>query len=342
LIILVQTNLEGHRAEYISHILNSKIASGMRFAIWVRDANLEALRSKYADTESIIAFEVGEVSSIKIQQLQAYEKIDRLIFLDGDAALKAMMRNLGSIRKIPTQGLLLRIAHPSLKAGPKASLSWLAKIGILMTISAVSNVRFSKLVFVHKRNLGVIGQVRDPLPTLRVANKNTSTKETRLYRVGVVGTLDPRKNIKIAVQATALLGDGYELRLSGEVTESYKEELNRLISEQSHIRLLDAILTEDQMTAEIADLECFLVLQSTNAPSGTLLRALSQGVPVVVAGSRILKRAKRHYPDMIILSRLNSKAVARGIEKTRNLSRHQNSIMPSPEDFTLDLLGEKL
>lgn len=343
MIILVQTNLEGHRAEYISHLLSAKQAIGVNFGIWVRDATVEELRQKYAQINSVVAFASGEFSTYGLSQLEAQEKIDRLIFLDGDASLKTMLRNFASLRKVRTQALLLRFSPPSIANGWLPILKWILKVVSIGIIHAVSKAQFSRLVFVQKSRLGFLGQVRDPLPQIpetAIAPLLRVKKEP--YKVGVVGTIDPRKNIQLAAESVAMLGMEFELRLSGEVTPTYKSELNELISQHSQVKVLDAILTEEEMTSEIAILECFLVLQNTNAPSGTLLRALSQGVPVVVGGSRILRSAKKHFPDMVVLVSLNSNSVSQGILKTREMSRHKNSLMPTPQDFASDLIGEKI
>jgi glycosyltransferase involved in cell wall biosynthesis len=195
-----------------------------------------------------------------------------------------------------------------------------------------------RLVFIRKRKLSLLGQVRDPLPKTELSTRSSKKNGTTKF-VGIVGTLDERKSIDLAVRAIKVLGVSYQLNLVGQATESFRPELNRLTSNFSRVRVKDKFLTESEMSREIAALDCFLVLQKINIPSGTLLRALDAGIPSVVGGARVLKVAGVEFQDSITWTKLRVGDVAGAIEVAVNSRPRVVSSIPGPSDFAEDLLG---
>ena len=158
-------------------------------------------------------------------------------------------------------------------------------------------------------------------------------------KVGVVGTLDPRKSIELAISAVEKLGEGFELHLVGKVASHFEEELKNLTKDKSFVHLKPGLLSDQELDARIMELDCFLVLQQTNAPSGTLLKALRFGVPVVLGGAKVLRTAAREYPRNVVWTSLTPSQVAISIKKALSKKATPISNLPSAEHFAEDLLG---
>jgi hypothetical protein len=158
-------------------------------------------------------------------------------------------------------------------------------------------------------------------------------------RISIIGTIDPRKSIDEAIIAVRELGPGHQLWLSGRVSESYLDKIHRQIKIHSFIHLEDHHLSEDTMQTSFAETDVFLCLQKTNAPSGTLLRALAAGVPTVLAGARVLRSACAIYPKNVIWSSLNSRSIADSIRLALELDAKPIGNLPKPMDFAEDLMA---
>ena len=340
MLVIHQTNLDGHRAEYVEHILNWANQRGMESMIWIESAKLEDLRSRFPPTSLSQLRRVGQISRKVLYELNLDPAKTKIVFLDGDNALQFASNNFLRFRGYKSYFLLLRANRP---VGALQIVPWikfLAKISLAAVFSASPVLSVKKLVFLNRRSQEFLRGVRDPLYTKSAPASTTVIKNRQhLVKVGVVGTLDPRKSIDLAIKAVEKLGDGFQLHLVGKVSKDFEVELKNLTKDKSFVHLRPGLLSEQELDARILELDCFLVLQQTNAPSGTLLKALSFGVPVVLGGAKVLKPAAKKYLGNVTWTRLHWEDVARSIQQAVSKKATPISDLPNAQHFAEDLLG---
>jgi glycosyltransferase involved in cell wall biosynthesis len=205
-------------------------------------------------------------------------------------------------------------------------------------IEILSVASIKKMVVLEKSKRKMFGQVRDPLMKPTWSANDSFTYNSDRKSIGVVGTIDPRKSIDLAVQALEHLGPKFHLKLSGEVTPEYSKDLEILMNQNPKIHLDNRHLSEKEIVEAISSLSCFLVLLQGNLPSGTILRSLSLGVPVVVGGAKVLQKVVAAYPDLAVWTELNPEAIAQSVAKAVQMARIPALGLPTPSDFSEDLL----
>ena len=336
--IIFQTNLHGHRAEYVHHVLDSEHLRFEKFVVWVKDCQAEEL-DQFKGSQRVTRVLSGPFSVEKLKDVLVDKETDSVIFLDGDNELKSVIRIAGKIPGLRTIALMMRLNPPS-KIKIRPGLIWAGKFLVCFLLDRIPGVSIRQLVFLVKPKVSIFGSVRDPLPkSLKSQTPYSSPPHSGKFKIGIAGTLDPRKNIELAIQAASNLGIDYVLTLAGQVTSTYKEKLFGLIRRQDNIVVRDELLSNEDLNEEIRSSQCFLVLQNMNAPSGTLLRALSLGTPIVLGGAKTLRKAAILFPESVIWTELDPKSLSDAILKTKTMCKNPVLALPTPEDFTLDLLG---
>lgn len=337
MIVLIQTNIHGHRAEYVDHAISWAGELGHGALVWIKQATLEEAKDRFPLSNVVRDVRVGDFTASDLRRLIKMRQVNRLVFLDGDLELTFALRTFWQLMKLKTVFLLMRMNFPSSPRFKTAAI-YVIKYLIVVFLNFLPAIQMKRLVFFKKRPLSLLAQVRDPLPKTEPSVRLSKVSGT-MKHVGIVGTLDERKSIDLAISAIKILGDGYQLNLVGQTTESFKPELAKLTSDSSAVRIKDKYLSESEMSSEIASLDCFLVLQKMNIPSGTLLRALDAGIPSVVGGAHVLKLPGVELSDSIIWTKLKASHVARAIEVAVNIRPRSVSSIPRPSDFAADLLG---
>jgi hypothetical protein len=106
--------------------------------------------------------------------------------------------------------------------------------------------------------------------------------------VGIVGAIDARKSVPLLYDATVASGDDADLLVAGAVSDDVGEwfatrtpvQLERLIMRLRH-------LDNDELDHLVAACDVVSVVQLNKGPSGIMGKALTAGVPVVSAGSKV-------------------------------------------------------
>lgn len=340
MIVLFQTNIHGHRAEYVDHAITWAGSQPDEVIVWIKDCESAEASSRFARHAKKPKIFTGPLNFVYLDELRTSGKSVRLFFLDGDRELLFGVRNWRKLRWLEPTFLLMRLNAPS-KFSTRELSAFFVKFAVALAMQNLGRAQVKRLVFLHKSKAHLFGQVRDPLPR-RVENLALQVSEPdSIMELGIVGTLDQRKSIELAVASLDKISIPVRLNLVGQVTTNYKEVLQKLVRTNGRVRLVDKHLSEDELMEEVANLDCFLVLQKTNAPSGTILRALDCGIPVVVGGSRVLKLAARKYPSLVTWTKLDQHSLGRAIEKTRQKTKNRVCDLPTPFDFANDLLGGK-
>jgi glycosyltransferase involved in cell wall biosynthesis len=338
MIVLFQTNLHGHRAEYVDHAIAWAEKNNVEVTVWIRDSDLKLARTRFEGSNSVVDVQVGSLDFPHLNHLKTTGKTPKLVFLDGDRELVPFLTSFRAASKFKTTFLLMRMNFPSGNS-VRDLIAFLSKFSLALAFNLFSKVTIKRLVFLRKSQISVFGQVRDPLPRHAKLSLEREPSIEKAMQIGIVGTIDERKSIELAIESVSSIGPSVHLNLVGQVTDSYKDKLCELVSENGSVTLTDKYLTDDELVKAIGRLDCFLVLQKVNAPSGTILRALDSGIPVVVGGSRVLKRASKIYPNMVTWTKMSARNLSAAIESTNKSSKIRILDLPSTEHFAEDLMG---
>jgi hypothetical protein len=109
--------------------------------------------------------------------------------------------------------------------------------------------------------------------------------------VGIIGAIDARKSVPLLYEATVASADDADLLVAGVVSDDVGEwldsrapgELERMILRRGH-------LGNDELDQLVAACDVVSVVQLNKGPSGIMGKALTAGVPVVTAGSKVRAR----------------------------------------------------
>ncbi len=339
MIVLYQTNLHGHRAEYLDHAIKWAEKRNEEVVVWVKDCLPADAKIRFPKNQCVQDVLTGPMRLVYLEELNENYKKIRLVFLDGDRELAFGLRNFVRLSKFKPTYLLMRLNMP-VQISASELFVFSLKFAIAFALQLSGAVHIKRLVFLQKAKMHIFSQVRDPLPGRLSETSLRATESNSIKEVGIVGTLDERKSIGLAISSLPKLGSSVTLNLVGQVTANYKESLQKLVHSSHSVRLLDKHLSDDELVREISNLDCFLVLQQVNAPSGTILRALDCGIPVVVGGSRVLKLAVRKYPNLVTWTKLREDDLATAIKTALSKTRSRASGLPTPMNFAIDLLGE--
>ena len=340
MILIIDRNLHGHRIEFVNHILSFAKTANEKVALWIEDQDYSSKIETLATNPIVETVLQGAFTISKLRQFISLHRDVQIVFLDGDQGVRHVVRNPWLFRKLTTRILFLRLNRPRLAQGPLRLGKYLLKLLLAVFAKIAAKARVSRLVFLRKGAKSFFGQVRDPLPVspdLAMVSKDLLGGPVR---VGIVGTLDPRKSVELAIRSTAELGANFQLILAGEVSPSFKDELRRILETHNEVILIDKYLTEDEMSRLISDMDVFLVLQRENIPSSTLLRALSYGVPTVVGGARVLKSCQKEFPELVLASNLSKYCLKKAIIAGSKLHKNPVKDLPRPLEFAQDLLQE--
>ena len=338
MLVIHQTNLGGHRLEYVKHVLDWANARREQTLLWINgEAEREEL-VRMLNQVSASRVEFSALSPSRINDLTLNKPSTRHVFLDGDNVLFFLLRNFRQFKKTKVTLLLMRLNPPTSLFDLRAWIVLATKYLMLFCLKLLIDVKICRLTFLQKKRLSFVSSVRDPLPLSNQKLSRPSQKD-RAKVIAIIGTIDPRKSVNEAAAAVELLGPGHQLLLKGKVSGNYKDELSKLNQKHKFLIVEDHLLSEGELTQAFVSVDVFLCLQKVNAPSGTLLRALSAGTPTVLAGSKILKLAASLYPDNVVWSALKPGALSSSIEKALRFKANKVQNLPSPSDFTEDLMG---
>ena len=109
--------------------------------------------------------------------------------------------------------------------------------------------------------------------------------------VGIVGAIDARKSVPLVYEATLASGADADLVVAGTLKDDVRAWLDaQPAGALDRMILLARYLDNDELDKLVAACDVVSVVQLNKGPSGIMGKALTAGVPVVTAGSRVRAR----------------------------------------------------
>jgi hypothetical protein len=161
--------------------------------------------------------------------------------------------------------------------------------------------------------------------------------------VGIVGAIDARKSVPLLYDAVVASGADADLLIAGAVSDDVQEWLDARTAEQRERLILRCRhLENDELDQLVAACDVISVVQLNKGPSGIMGKALTAGVPVVSAGSKV----RAHELDVTrggLATAMTAPAVATGLRElyTWEPGRVSTDRLPpaTAETFAETLLG---
>lgn len=194
----------------------------------------------------------------------------------------------------------------------------------------------------------IVKRLRDPAVNTAHARDRTELRRTfdlptDRKIVGIIGAIDARKSVPLLYDATVASGDDADLLVAGAVTDDVAEWINARTPEQlQRLILRTRHLDNDELDQLVAACDVVSVVQLNKGPSGIMGKALTAGVPVVSAGSKVRAQELR-VTNGGLASEMTAPAVAAALRDllTWPLGRVSTDGLPpaTAETFAETLLG---
>ncbi len=120
------------------------------------------------------------------------------------------------------------------------------------------------------------------------------------YWFGIIGAIDERKNVSLVMAAAQGLPPGQVgLLVAGRFSDATRESLREFGAElPGGVRLVDRVLTDEELDAAVAAVDCVVLAHSNEGPSGLFGKAVRAGTRILGAGAQSLRRDCEERPGM--------------------------------------------
>jgi hypothetical protein len=160
------------------------------------------------------------------------------------------------------------------------------------------------------------------------------------YWLGVFGDISPRKNLPLIVESVFNASD-IGLLVAGRIDPAVLIELKPkldLLREVGRLFELSGTLEDIDLDSAISAVDCVVAAHSNDGPSGIVAKAAILGKPLVLAGSRTLKRDAKNLRDQAKWSKLDSSSLAKNVACIRAAGSSEYPKFQFTDDFASKLI----
>jgi hypothetical protein len=349
-VLIVQELWSGHRLSYVAALARRAASLGNEVHLLVRrDAVTSSeWRTHLQALASLLHVHfTDEFSPNVIREWEESLSASRIVVPDGDSLLPSLLSN--RVRPTSTWVILSmrtraqgvgvkpwRFLKTGLKAGLRAAVRRLCGVTVLELTSAVNS---------RPRRF----EVRDPIrltanPALLASKKIEWNLSEAGFWFGVVGALDERKNLPLIVDALSRLrGADVGLLLAGRPTARVRDDLpdwSRILGDaQIRLRVIDRVLTDDELDAAVAAVDAVVIAHSNEGPSGILGKAAAAGTRVFAAGAQTLRRDVRSLPGAGLWTPLEPDSIVEGIVQCMSMDAPRPASVGTEKEFADRFFG---
>lgn len=164
-----------------------------------------------------------------------------------------------------------------------------------------------------------------------------------IFWFGLVGVLSARKHPDLVIEALRAIGrKDVGLFIAGPISESaaraVRHGVARLEEAGISVVILDRHLTNAEMNAAIAAMDCVVVAYDTHAPPSTLGKSFALGTRCVIAGSQQLQRHAEELGHGLV-GPLNSASLSNLMVRALSMPAPPPRDVPVDDRFAEPLLG---
>ncbi|SOE74928.1 hypothetical protein SAMN05446589_5532 [Streptomyces sp. OV198] len=351
--LLVELDGRGHRFYYVRLLVEYALAERRQVFLLIGDetetkAHLNLHLGRLTDRLNLI--EVASPTWKDVERVARDSAADLTLVPDGDRQLLSILRRRGW-RGPGRLNLLVMRAH----VDPRRSqfeyrLRNSVKQTVLSMVAALPRIRLNVLRSPTWRGRSRYGFVRDPV-TFEASNEDVA-QVRRLwdlcperYWFGVLGAISHRKNLPLVVEALRQISGDRALGIlvAGAFTDDVASTLPAFKSQLDDVdvalRAVNRLLSDVELDAAVAAVDCVVLAHSNDGPSGLFGKALAASTRVAAAGSRSLRQGCLESPDAASWSPLDRDLLASNLANACRSDRPRSSHENSAVEFARTLLS---
>jgi glycosyltransferase involved in cell wall biosynthesis len=351
-VLVVEGNPDGHRLYYVSLLVSAATEDGNEVfvATTERAINSSEWRLHLGHLASGVSLhQMTDFSLEAIGELSRDLEIDHVVVPDGDSCAYEIAKVGRWLGHGTIAILVMREMGQPAKVPGLAMIKTIAKRIALQRANQTSRVQIRVLKSSPWRGRSALPVSRDPVSLIRHEigdEKPVNVLPSGFFWFGVVGSIDPRKNLPLVASAVASLNrKDVGLVVAGQVRDSVLDSaeasFQRIRAAGGRVVVIDRLLEEAELDQIIAELDCVVLAHSNEGPSGILGKAMATGTRIVAAGAATLRADCKNIGVGAQWAPLDERLLGASLGLAVRTPRPTPSTSASPSEFTSGLLGTK-
>ena len=352
-VLMVELGGQGHRFYYVRLLVEEALSRGARVALVTR---LDPITRDHLEVHLGDVLDRVEVMELPTPGWSDVESVARdwqpnlTVVPEADHYVLRLLAR-GGWRAPGTLSLvIMRARVPSVGTPLRSSVANVVKAIGVTSLLLMPGIRLRVLRGQTWSSGGWWPSVNDPA-TLQVTADDVAELRSRWglepdrFWVGVLGAVTENKNLPLVVEAVSDVAGDHSIgllvagRIAPSIQPAMPELEQQLAAAGAAFVVQDRLLTDIELDASVAAIDCMALAYSHNGPSGTFGKALLAGTRVISAGSPALRRDSRAAPDLSVWVPLTAAAVADGIRGAIAAPPAAPMVLPDGHAFAVAVLG---
>lgn len=163
------------------------------------------------------------------------------------------------------------------------------------------------------------------------------------YWFGVLGAITARKNVPLLVRSlTQTSGMAAGLLVAGKIDPALRPEIETAAAASAEagkpVVIIDRMLSDVELDAAVAAVNCLMLAHSNEGPSGLLGKAACGGTRVIAAGAKSLKSDIEKMPELGDWTELNEESLGAAMQESLPLRMGQAVLRSDVNSFVRVML----
>lgn len=351
-VLVVEGNPDGHRLYYLSLLVAAALEAGDEVHVATTESAVRSSEWVLHMEHLGSAFSLQLVSEFSVEALGALSKnlgTDHVAIPDGDACAYEIAKSRRWLGRGTIAILVMREKGQPARIPGMALLKTFVKRVVLQHANRVPRVQIRVLKSAPWRGRSALPVSRDPVSFTTRGGAGELRKAILppgIFWFGVVGSVDPRKNLPLVASAVARLNrKDVGLVIAGQVRdhvlESAESSFQLVRAMGGSIVVMDRLLEDSEFDQLIAELDCVVLAHSNEGSSGILGKAVAAGTRIVAAGASTLRSDCKNIGLGAEWSPLDARSLGESLGRATAAPRPAPKILASPEEFASSLLGTR-
>ncbi|HUS21495.1 MAG TPA: oligosaccharide flippase family protein [Aeromicrobium sp.] len=351
--LLVELGGGGHRFHYVRLLAEQALDRGAQVTLLTRvdPVTRDHLEMHLGDLlDRIEVVELDRPVWSDVEQFSRSWRPDMTVVPEADHYLVRLLARGGWRGPGQLSLLVMRARVPSVGTPIRSAFANVIKVLSVTTVLLLPRIRVRVLRGQMWRTGGWWPSLNDPATLLCSPDDVARLRrewglDSGRYWIGVLGAVTENKNLPLVAEvASSIAADRpIGLLVAGRVSPSIQPSLpafrEQLTAAGAAVVIHDRLLTDLELDAAVAAVDCLALAYSHNGPSGTFGKALLAGTRIVAAGSPALRRDCDAAPGITSWVPLRVPDVTAAIRDAMDASAPEPVHVPGAKEFATALLG---
>lgn len=350
-VLVVEGNADGHRLYYLSLLVAAALEMGDEVHVATTSSAVNSSEWRVHMEHLASAISLQLVSEFSIESLGALSNdlgVDHVVIPDGDSCAYEIAKGRRWLGRGTIAILVMREKGQPTRVPGLAPIKTFAKRTVLQFANRAPRVQIRVLKSAPWRGRSALAVSRDPVSfmTHETSSELRAILPPGIFWFGVVGSVDPRKNLPLVASAVASLnrndvGLVVAGRVRDHVLENAQSSFQLIRAMGGRILVIDRLLEEPEFDQIIAELDCVVLAHSNEGSSGILGKAAAAGTRIVAAGASTLRTDCKNIGPGAEWSPLDVRFLGESLARATAAPRPAPRILASPGQFASGLLGTR-